>query len=266
MSTSLSPRSSMPHPTRQQLDELDALLQRMLELPVNQVEEDQGPAPVPAAPVKEPRPTLPPVSYSDGTTDAPPPPAVKGPSLEQRIVPPTAAHEEPPAVVETERQGGEGENWVPFKSSWEPSSLTWQPLQENWKQVQAELRHRRGQPTEPMPLSNPPASATPMSPPEPEETSDLAPTRSRTPEPAPALIETPVIEKPTAVPESAAPRWWQWPLLGFNVVFDLLLLPLGPLGGWLRGSAGRRLLGSLGLLALAGAGALALADWIGWTW
>ena len=40
MSTSVSRRSSAPvHPTRQQLEELDALLKRMLELPVNPLEE-----------------------------------------------------------------------------------------------------------------------------------------------------------------------------------------------------------------------------------
>ena len=40
MSTSVSRRSSAPvHPTRQQLEELDALLKRMLELPVNPLED-----------------------------------------------------------------------------------------------------------------------------------------------------------------------------------------------------------------------------------
>jgi hypothetical protein len=51
MTTSLSPRSAPVHPTRQQLDELDALLQRMLDLPVNQIDEGARPEEAePAAP------------------------------------------------------------------------------------------------------------------------------------------------------------------------------------------------------------------------
>jgi hypothetical protein len=60
--------------------------------------------------------------------------------------------------------------------------------------------------------------------------------------------------------------WWLKPAGWFNDAFNLLLLPLGPLGSWLRGRVGRNLLGALGLLALAAAAGLALADWIGWTW
>src|SRR5271154_1577948 len=52
MSTSRSSRTGTSiHPTRQQLEELDALLQRMLELPVNQVEETQAEPPVEPAPM-----------------------------------------------------------------------------------------------------------------------------------------------------------------------------------------------------------------------
>ena len=41
MSMSVSRRSSATgHPTRQQLDELDALLKRMLDLPVNRLEDE----------------------------------------------------------------------------------------------------------------------------------------------------------------------------------------------------------------------------------
>ena len=56
MSTSVSRRSSAPvHPTRQQLEELDALLKRMLDLPVNpagdEAEAKEVPAPA-AAPIR----------------------------------------------------------------------------------------------------------------------------------------------------------------------------------------------------------------------
>ncbi len=42
--------SAPPHPTRQQLDDLDDLLRRMLELPVNAPEEPGGDGPLPEAP------------------------------------------------------------------------------------------------------------------------------------------------------------------------------------------------------------------------
>lgn len=53
MSTSRSSRSGAAsiHPTRQQLEELDALLKRMLELPVNQVTETEAEPPVEPAPM-----------------------------------------------------------------------------------------------------------------------------------------------------------------------------------------------------------------------
>src|SRR5436305_2011466 len=53
MSTSVSPRpATSAHPTRQQLDELDALLQRMLDLPVQPADELAAPRPTPAVPAK----------------------------------------------------------------------------------------------------------------------------------------------------------------------------------------------------------------------
>jgi hypothetical protein len=77
MSTSRSSRSAVAsaHPTRQQLDELDALLQRMLELPVNQVEEPS------AAPPVEPRSTPTPRLARSAPPVLPPAPApLRGPS------------------------------------------------------------------------------------------------------------------------------------------------------------------------------------------
>jgi hypothetical protein len=49
MSTPATPRSS-GNPTREQLDDLDALLQRMLDLPVNRLEEEAGENVVPPMP------------------------------------------------------------------------------------------------------------------------------------------------------------------------------------------------------------------------
>jgi hypothetical protein len=73
MSNSLARNSrSESGPTRQQLDELDALLQRMLDLPVNQADDEleepeleppPQPAPRPSRQIPAPEPNLPPVRY-----------------------------------------------------------------------------------------------------------------------------------------------------------------------------------------------------------
>jgi hypothetical protein len=52
-------------------------------------------------------------------------------------------------------------------------------------------------------------------------------------------------------------------LLLVNVLFDLLLWPLGPLGTALRSRPGRSFLGMVGLGCLAAAGAWALLDYLG---
>jgi hypothetical protein len=278
MSTSRSPLAPV-NPTRQQLDDLDALLQRMLDLPVSRPDESAAPgarsesgAPTPAA-----RPAKPPRIYSEpeALTDTPTQDAsAAAPEFGPRVLaypkgnPPASGpeldSEQHAAESRSEPSAGEdGENWVPFKSSWQPSSMTWQPLQENWKQIQETLRQRERQ----------------------EEESNSAP---QSDEQAPAAWQTP---GPTTTPEAAAPPplppvigrspvlplseesstepmpldWWVQPLLWFNSVFDWLLFPLGPLGKWLGRGTGRKVLGGIGLLCLAAAVGLAVADWIGWT-
>jgi hypothetical protein len=52
----------------------------------------------------------------------------------------------------------------------------------------------------------------------------------------------------------------------FNAAFDLLLLPWGPPGRWLRGPSGRTFLATVGVLCLLGAAALAVVDRYGLTW
>src|SRR5262245_17599335 len=115
MSTSVSPRSTAVHPTRQQLDELDALLQRMLDLPVNQPDEPAPPEPAAAPPAPEFRP---PVSDSIPIADPP----VR---LEPRVVPDVEpqAHEPPappavpgPPAPETQVPGAD--DWVRLASTW----------------------------------------------------------------------------------------------------------------------------------------------------
>ena len=274
MSTSVSRRSSATgHPTRQQLDELDALLQRMLDLPVNRLEEDTAAAAgEPEAPdaarekAGAPRPAPhaepPAVNYSTAEEEEA--------DLKPRVVP----DERPPAKASAaapaeQPAAGRPEDWVPLTSTWRPSPRTWKPLSEAWKQA----REAAGRPAEPPAVEEAPALASeappaaaeaPAPPPEPRAEAD-----PQTPAPAAESAPTPPAESPRIAPAepaaAAAPRWLLWPLLGLNAAFDGCLVPFGPAGRWLRGRAGRMALGVAGLLALAAAAALAAADWFGWT-
>lgn len=103
MSTPPSPRSPTPLlPTRQQLDELDSLLQRMLALPVNQLEDDFGssdpgpavPLPAPVAPPVVAGPTSPSASVSRPPNPSPPPPGEKRTEPADRPSQPAPATEE----------------------------------------------------------------------------------------------------------------------------------------------------------------------------
>jgi hypothetical protein len=245
MSTPSPPRPSADlQPTRQQLDDLDALLRRMLDLPVNSTTTTvEAPVPQPLVPpseeghpIRESSAPAPPVSYvvvETTSKDAP--------------EPETAT----PAAPTSAAAPVEGEGWIPFRSSWQPSPQTWGPLADSWHQARA------GRP------SSSPAEPTPDAP---------APT------PAPAADMTPAPPSPVAVPTPAAPpprlppldlTWrpaWQEtllaPLVWFNRAFDGCLMPLGRLGRVLCGSPGRTVLGFVGLACLAAAVTRALTGGI----
>ena len=339
MSTSVTPRPAGPvHPTRQQLDELDALLQRMLELPVNQLEEsaataeeaDLAPAPVPPPRPTAVRNTRPPVSYT-APVPAPRPPAApaggESPAMRlgPRVVPAPAyeeevesGYEEPPPAPRAARQappdpgqyeeyypqrpderepagpeaGAAGmhdapgpDDWIRLASSWQPSPQTWQPLAESWQQARPTPPVRRAPDPRPVEFApvheeyNPPSPppAPPVQPhvqlpePEPRREEVILPPAPRVPdaqsEVAPKAAPRPRRPSAPPAPTSDAPTpWVLWPLVAFNLLFDLVLLPWGPLGRGFRTRAGRNLLGILGLLCLAAAAALGAADWFGWTW
>ena len=267
MSTSVTRRSSATgHPTRQQLDELDALLKRMLDLPVNRLEDeaDDAPAPADAAPP-------PPVSAPEPMRGPHRPTVARQPAEPPAVNYSTAEEEEAdlkPRVVSDDSQAkdpaappnpaaGRSEDWVPLSSTWQPSARTWKPLSEAWKQAQTAAAGP------PAVEEGPALAAEP--PPEPRAETD-PPTPETAPETTPAeAAASPPAEAPRVAPAGAAPRWLLWPLLGVNAAFDACLVPFGPAGRWLRGRTGRTVLGAVGLLALAAAAALAAADWFGWT-
>jgi hypothetical protein len=169
---STQPPASL-NPTRQQLDELEALLKRMLELPVNPLaeteeseDEDEPAAPEAQDQATEAEPATPSVSYMVIETASPRPippasgyeqrPSLLAPRLvpvaappespvEEELAPiePTVAFE-PAAATEPEASlaetpaadpASEDEVWVPLRSTWKPSEQTWQPLAESWQQA-----------------------------------------------------------------------------------------------------------------------------------
>lgn len=266
MATAVTTRSpGSLNPTRQQLDELDALLQRMLDLPVNSyqddsqveeepegadeaVEEETPPVRAPIAPA--PMPALP-ISYVVVETASPRPlPAASGfemRSAERPQPPPTPAPTiDPPSA--------EGEMWVPLRATWQPSPQTWPPLAESWNQAGGV-----GQALQPdSPKSQ--AGKPDLREIEIEVPAELMPPP---PEP-PAIAEEPRMSLPAE--DAAPPPSWLLPLVWFNQGFDACLTPLGAPGRWLCSPRGRQLLGAAGLLGLAAAAALAVSAGMGWSW
>jgi hypothetical protein len=215
MATSRSPQSSGPvHPTRQQLDELDALLQRMLDLPVNQLED------VPPPPETEPEPAAPGPTPGSREGEEPKTVAASAPSLPAPSMP-SAPNRTPPVsytVVETPKEpsapAGQGPappappaapkqedagEWVPLKSSWRPSAQTWGPLAEKWQQT-----YSAGEPS-PAPPAAPAEEAKtpePLSPP----TAENPPIADAPGSPSP-VADAPGSPSPVAdAPGSAARR------------------------------------------------------------
>jgi hypothetical protein len=305
MTTSVSPRAAGTlNPTRQQLDELDALLQRMLELPVHPLDkpeqakaEEPAEEPPPPAPIPQERPTLavrsishqpanagrspqqtavrlpmPPVSYTVVETASPRPlPAASGfeprPSmLTPRLVPVTPPPPQTPPAPPAE-EASEAESWVPLRSTWQPSASTWPPLAESW--------HQANSPATPVSAPQPIAEQRPSPTPQPEPVSVDLPFSPIVPAPIAENVTVPMQEEeaPAAQPQPSlsaedAPAAVSWPLLPlvwFNQGFDACLAQLGAPGQWLSGN-GRAVLGFIGLVCLAAAVAIAVNTGMGWSW
>jgi hypothetical protein len=295
MTTTVTTRAAGKlNPTRQQLDELDALLQRMLDLPVQpadkpeqakseepaeeppppprKVEEEkkkeEKEAPVPSySTFRLPPDAVPSVSYMFVETASPRPlPPASGfeprpPMLTPRLVPVTPPPEtpaSPPPVQEAD----EGEQWVPLRSTWQPSAQTWPPLAESWHQA------NNGAPpvVAPGPIAD--SRPTPMPPVSREPEISVEPPANEmvlgTPEPE---LETPDEPQLSLSVEdaSSAVAWPLVPLVWFNQGFDTCLAPFGAPGRWLC-ERGRIVFGFLGLACLAAAAAIAVGAGMGWSW
>jgi hypothetical protein len=305
MTTTISTRSAGTlNPTRQQLDELDALLQRMLELPVAQLdvaeptETESAIEEPPAIELKTVRPA--PVSYMVVETASPrplplasgfePQPALRTP----RLVPVTPLEQEQPSVsvpttppepevgiaplTPTPRppQGGEGLSSSPRPPQGgeglgvrgESEDPLWVPLRSSWQ---------------PSPQTWPPladswhqangATAPPVDPPTlslefttPREVPVTPPAveAEQPPAPQPPAVE-PRLSLTAADAPSAGPRMLL-PLVWVNQGFEACLSPLGAPGRWLCGPSGRQVLGFVGLTCLAAASAIAILAGLGCTW
>jgi hypothetical protein len=212
------------HPTRQQLDELDALLRRMLDLPVSPPEEARGP-------------------HTEETPTQPP----EAPKLRESASPPvsyvvvqTAQKEQP---EESSAAGpadtkGEAESWIPFRSSWQPSAQTWGPLAESWHHA------RGGRPAAPHSEELGPTTPSPV-------VAVVAAHPS-----VPAMPPRTVTWRGPWHERTLAPLIW------FNRAFDACLAPLGRPGRWLRGPTGRLVLGFVGLACVGAAVVRALTGGI----
>jgi hypothetical protein len=214
MSSSNAPNEPLPNSTRQLLDELDALMERMLALPVNDL--DDGP-PVMAPPSTKV--TIVAAPPAPAETVAPPASTSPGKVLVGRLSAP------PSYTTETEDEASR-----PQKKSKEPKLKS-----EEVVEKQANLW------VEPLPSPD-----------------EILPSLVRRP--------APLEDKRFLGKHRSMSGILLQPLLAVNKLYDRATVVLGPLGRWLRGVRGRKVLGLIGLALLALAALWWLHDWMGWNW
>jgi hypothetical protein len=234
MSTPAPPRSTGAlHAAQQQLDELDALIQRMLTLPINPAEEPAPPEPAAAA--------MPPEAPAETFVEA-----------EVPLEAPRRLEEPPPPEPKVARKPKARPRSAPPPEPQLEVEFLPPPLLDP---LEVEFR--------PMPLASDLAidgDDEALPPAEPFR-SDLADAQSD-------MADDEYIEEEAAPhpEEFAAPAERRRPLVRVNQAFDRLTYPLGATGYWLRSAAGRDVLGWSGVLLITGSVAWAVLDWLGWTW
>jgi len=235
MSTSTSHSATSVPPTRQQLDELEALMQRMLDLPVNHLDErpSNGVADVVEAAEVEPDPT------ADWREDPLQPSEEWIPSAFDPIAPDESnpSSDQPLAEWPAPLSPPEWPDLAEFapgmvhaaQRTEHPGDQAWASNLEDlaWNDVPGDSQSKTS-------------------------VSDMGPDKQTA--------------ASTTVPPMPPVEPWLLPLVWFNVAFDGLTFLLGPLGRWLRGPTGRAVMGWIGVLLVAGSMAWALFDWMGWTW
>ena len=221
---STTPRSTVPS-SREQLDELDALLQRMLDVSV-------GPEGEPAAapPAVDPKAELPPVT------------SVSSPGGLKRPAPPRVRPDEKPRPAS-------------YKTDVAPPAKVTPPVR---KTPKAPAPQPASAPVvTPEPAADgptikivPPGTA-------PASTSDGADIPF-------AEVTSPRVTVRTGSSDDMPLAWWQRMLGLVNLPFDCVASRLGAPGRWARQPTGRRTLGWIGVALLAVSIILLVLDWIGW--
>ena len=232
MSSAKSPPAKEPatlQTTRQMLDELDALMDRMLALPVNDVDD---PAPTPSQIVHMPTMSATLTVLDASVEQEETPPELEHPLLRESF--PSYNTDIPPAPSETA-----GDLPVMQPPPFQPPHF--EPSDYDASQFETPR-------LEPAPD------------PIPEEVIPPAIARLSIP-----IIrsEQPVVE--VRLPRRPLASQCLLPLLWFNQGFDKGTLILGPPGRWLRGPRGRHILGLTGLTLVGAAGLWLVKDWLGWT-
>lgn len=256
-------------PTRRQLDELDALLQRMLALPVQQ---QDGASPVPPAP--RPPVTTPAVGpamvYTYSDTSAALPMTFTAPQAVSTYAPPA-----PPRVVSSPQSTAP----VPQQPRMRPGEPAWTvplpgvangPSVLSWSHGFEGIAKKNLVPPEaqPQPVSMQPRPATSEPyPPAVDATQrmrieSISAENAQTLAAEAAVAQRHVFNGParTAVPVVL------WPLAALDWLCGNMLAGFGPLGRWLGKGSGKPLLGWSGLLMTGGAIAWAIMDYFGWSW
>lgn len=212
--------------TQQQLDELETLIQRMLTLPVNQLDEDES----------RELPTVPPFPESLESREP----------TETRMMEPAAALE---SAMETAETVGSIElpelSPTPFVSRFDFLDSTSLDMPDRTKTgfdetpegPRSPVVAEEKQAPVPAPRARPRVKAVPV-----------ITTEKATPSTAPPI------------------DWWLWLLVKINRLFDRSTCHLGRPGRRLRSEGGRAVLGWLGVVMLMAGLLLALLDWIRRNW
>jgi len=220
-----TPSRSTVQTSREQLDELDALLQRMLELPAVEPMEDPASEAVAERPASE-SPQLPSVTTVSS------PGGLKRPSPRNELPP---LRRSPRPAQEPARQPSYRTPTPP-----PPAPAVAVPAAPAAPPVPAEGPTIR---IVPPGTTTAPKSATPIAKPvEPVVTVDTI----------------------TATSAEAPLPLWRWPLGWINLLFDFPASRLGAPGRWARQPSGRKILGWTGVVLLSAAVILLFLEWIGW--
>ncbi len=220
-------------PTRQQLDELDDLIQQMLALPV--VAADAGPEAV---------------SRSDSLQAAAFPWDVVSPSSATR--PEASASGSDPA---SSRSDDARNRRSPLLSRRAEGDSPPMPAETDGDRPERWERRSAPDPAASRSLDTPPRND-----PFPSEVAPAPPpSESTSCVPAPPLVEEVLVDSATGHRARFGPLVW------CNRAFDVGAGALGPVGRGFRGSVGRNVLGVAGIVLVVGSAAWAVAEWLGWT-